>query len=70
MVKRNNMCDECFYQPYNPPCSTIEVGGGKSVVVSYEDNSRIITHQKDPDKISWEIKFRDGTLKRFSFPIK
>ena len=70
LMKANNvepdMCWECYNCVKICPTQAIEVRG-------YADFMPLggqVTPMRSSDSIMWTIKFRNGTLKRFKFPIR
>lgn len=61
-----DMCWECYNCVKICPTQAIEVRG-------YADFMPLggqVTPMRSSDSIMWTIKFRNGTLKRFKFPIR
>jgi adenylylsulfate reductase subunit B len=60
------MCWECYSCVKICPTQAIEVRGYADFVPLGAN----VTPMRSTDSIMWTIKFRNGTLKRFKFPIR
>jgi adenylylsulfate reductase subunit B len=60
------MCWECYNCVKICPNQAIEVRG----YADFVPLGATVTPMRSTDSILWTIKFRNGTLKRFKFPIR
>lgn len=60
------MCWECYNCVKICPQQAIEVRG----YADFMPLGGVVTPMRSSDSIMWTIKFRNGTLKRFKFPIR
>ncbi|MFP4368788.1 MAG: 4Fe-4S binding protein, partial [Candidatus Kapaibacterium sp.] len=60
------MCWECYNCVKICPVQAIEVRG----YADFMPLGGVVTPMRSSDSIMWTIKFRNGTLKRFKFPIR
>jgi adenylylsulfate reductase subunit B len=70
LMKANNrapeMCWECYSCVKICPVQAIEVRG----YADFVPMGATVTPMRSSDSIMWTVKFRNGTLKRFKFPIR
>jgi len=70
LMKANNqapeMCWECMCCVKICPTQAIEVRG----YADFVPMGASVTPLRSTDTIMWTVKFRNGTLKRFKFPIR
>ena len=60
------MCWECYSCVKICPVEAIEVRG----YADFVPMGATVTPMRSTDAIMWTVKFRNGTLKRFKFPIR
>jgi adenylylsulfate reductase subunit B len=60
------MCWECFSCVKICPTQAVEVRG----YADFVPLGASVTPLRGTDSIMWTVKFRNGTLKRFKFPIR
>lgn len=60
------MCWECYSCVKICPVQAIEVRG----YADFVPMGATVTPMRSTDSIMWNVKFRNGTLKRFKFPIR
>lgn len=60
------MCWECYSCVKICPVQAIEVRG----YADFVPMGATVTPMRSSDSILWTVKFRNGTLKRFKFPIR
>jgi adenylylsulfate reductase subunit B len=60
------MCWECYNCVKICPNQAIEVRG----YADFVPLGATVTPMRSTDSIMWTVKFRNGTLKRFKFPIR
>ncbi len=60
------MCWECYSCVKICPTQAIEVRG----YADFCPMGAMVTPMRSTDSIMWTVKFRNGTLKRFKFPIR
>jgi adenylylsulfate reductase subunit B len=60
------MCWECYSCVKICPVQAIEVRG----YADFVPMGATVTPMRSTDTIMWTVKFRNGTLKRFKFPIR
>jgi adenylylsulfate reductase subunit B len=60
------MCWECYSCVKICPTQAIEVRG----YADFVPMGASVTPMRSSDSIMWTVKFRNGTLKRFKFPIR
>ncbi len=60
------MCWECYSCVKICPVQAIEVRG----YADFVPMNAVVTPLRSTDSIMWTIKFRNGMLKRFKFPIR
>jgi adenylylsulfate reductase subunit B len=61
-----DMCWECYCCVKICPVQAIEVRG----YADFMPLGAMVTPLRSTDSIMWTLKFRNGTLKRFKFPIR
>jgi adenylylsulfate reductase subunit B len=61
-----SMCWECYSCVKICPTQAIEVRG----YADFVPMGAAVTPMRSTDSILWTVKFRNGTLKRFKFPIR
>jgi len=61
-----SMCWECYNCVKICPTQAIEVRG----YADFVPMGASVTPRRSTDSIMWTLKFRNGTLKRFKFPIR
>ncbi len=61
-----SMCWECYNCVKICPTQAIEVRG----YADFVPMGATVTPLRSTDSIMWTVKFRNGTLKRFKFPIR
>ena len=61
-----DMCWECYYCVKTCPQSAIAMRGYSDVVPM----GAALTPLRGTDAIMWTVKYRDGRIKRFKFPIR
>ena len=62
----SEMCWECYSCVKICPVDAIEVRG----YADFVPMGAAVTPMRSTDSIMWTVKFRNGTLKRFKFPIR
>jgi adenylylsulfate reductase subunit B len=60
------MCWECYSCVKISPTQAIEVRG----YADFIPMGATVSPMRSTDSIMWTVKFRNGTLKRFKFPIR
>ncbi|NQS98741.1 MAG: adenylyl-sulfate reductase subunit beta [candidate division Zixibacteria bacterium] len=61
-----SMCWECYNCVKICPTQAVEVRG----YADFVPLGPAVTPLRSTDRIIWTVKFRNGTLKRFNFPIR
>jgi adenylylsulfate reductase subunit B len=61
-----DMCWECYSCVKICPTQAIEVRG----YADFMPMGATVSPMRSTDSIMWTVKFRNGTLKRFKFPIR
>ena len=62
------MCDECLFNPYEQPCNQIAI---KQEPIIYEfPHTPAVKPARMAKDIMWTVKFRNGNVKRFVFPVR
>ncbi len=61
-----SMCWECYNCVKICPTQAVEIRG----YADFVPMGAAVTPMRSTDSIMWTVKFRNGTLKRFKFPIR